>query len=108
MFKRGTYTLAIVLVTFVAVPCCFGQDSVADNFRARCATCHGDDGLGNTSVGKALGVKSFRTPDVLKLSNLALTSVIKDGKEKMPAFKEQLTDGQIRDLLQYIHKLQKK
>lgn len=86
-----------------------GQSSAADLFKAKCAMCHGSDGLGNSATGKALGVRSFKAPDVLKLSNSDLTAIIKNGKDtKMPAFGQQLTDAQIKDLLQYIHTLQKK
>jgi len=71
--------------------------------------CHGDDGLGNTTVGKAMGVPSYKSPDVRKLSDAEITAVIKNGKNnKMPAFGKQLTDAQIKDVVQYIHILVKK
>lgn len=108
MFKLAIHTSAIVLLVLLASLPSFGQSSGAATFKAKCAMCHGDDGLGNTSVGKALGVRSYKAPDVLKLSNTALAAIIKNGKNKMPAFHAQLTDAQITDVVHYIHTLQKK
>jgi mono/diheme cytochrome c family protein len=53
-------------------------------------------------------VHSYKAPEVLKLSNTALAAIVKNGKNKMPAFHAQLTDAQINDVVQYIHTLQKK
>jgi cytochrome c6 len=69
---------------------------------ARCA-----DGLGNTPAGKAMKARPFNAPDVLKESDTDLTAVIKNGKNKMPAFTGKLTDAQITDVVAYIHTLQK-
>ena len=108
MLKRATQTAAIVLLVFSASLTSFAQAPGADTFKAKCSMCHGDDGLGNTAMGKALGIQSYKAPEVLKMSNAELTTIIKNGKNsKMPAFNGQLTDAQIKDVLQYIHKLQK-
>jgi mono/diheme cytochrome c family protein len=108
MFTRVIRNAAIFLAVILASLTSFAQAPGADTFKSKCAMCHGDDGLGNTPMGKALGIQSYKSPDVLKLSNADLTAIITNGKNnKMPAFKGQLTDGQIKDVLQYIHKLQK-
>ena len=83
------------------------QTGAADTYKSKCIACHGPDGLGNTPVGKAMAVKPYNAPDVLKLSNADLTTIIKNGKNKMPAFNGKLTDAQIKDLVVYIHTLQK-
>ena len=49
----------------------------------------------------------FNSPDVLKESDADLIAVIKNGKNKMPAFAGKLTDAQITDVVAYIHTLQK-
>ena|SRR5579863_9288656 len=108
MLKGAIHTTAIVLLLFLANLPSFAQSSGPATFKAKCEMCHGDDGLGNTSVGKALGVKSYKAPDVLKLSSTALAAIVKNGKDKMPAFGAQLTDAQIKDVVLYIHTLQKK
>src|SRR5579862_2477466 len=107
MLKRAACTTALVLVLFFASRITFAQDSGADTFKAQCQVCHGADGLGNTPVGKAMGARPYNAPDVRKLSDADLTATIKNGKNKMPAFNGKLTDAQIKDLLKYIHTLQK-
>ena len=102
--KRFITTLAML-----AVFSCLGwAEDGATLYKAKCAACHGDDGLANSPVGKALGAKPYNAPDVLKLSNTDLTAIIKNGKNKMPAFDGKLTDPQIKDIVAHIHTLQKK
>jgi mono/diheme cytochrome c family protein len=69
--------------------------------------CHGADGLGNTPAGKAMKARPFNSPDVLKESDTDLMAVIKNGKNKMPAFTGKLTDAQISGVVAYIRTLQK-
>ena len=107
MLKRTTHAAVLVLVVFFSSRTSLAQNSGADNFKAKCLVCHGADGLG-TTTGKALGVTPYNSPDVRKLSDADLSTIIKNGKDKkMPAFGGQLTDAQIKDLLKYIHALQK-
>lgn len=107
--KNAARTAAIFLVALCAIPSIFAQASGADTFKAKCAMCHGDDGLGNTPVGKSMGVVSYKSPDALKLTNAQMTAIVKNGKNnKMPAFNGQLNDAQIKDVLQYVRTLQKK
>jgi mono/diheme cytochrome c family protein len=103
VIRAAAITLALT-VTSGSVP---AQTGAADTYKSKCAACHGPDGLANTPVAKPLGVKPYNDPDVLKLSNADLTAIIKNGKNKMPAFNGKLTDAQIKDLLAYIHTLQK-
>jgi mono/diheme cytochrome c family protein len=49
----------------------------------------------------------FNSPDVLKQSDADLLTVIKNGKNKMPAFAGKLTPAQMTDTLAFIHTLQK-
>ena len=109
MLKRSSRTAAIILSTFLGSAIGFAQASGADTFKAKCAMCHGSDGLATISMAKALGVPSYKAPEVVKLSDAQITAVIKDGKDnKMPPFKTQLTDAQIKEVVLYIHTLQKK
>ena len=108
MQNRSIRAAVILLAALAATQFSFAQGSGADTFKAKCTMCHGEDGLGNTSVGKAMGVVSYKEPDVKKLTNAEMTTIIKNGKNKMPAFNGQLTDAQIKDVLVYIRTLQKK
>lgn len=82
--------------------------SVGETYVAKCQMCHAADGSGDTPAGKAMKTRPFKSPDVLKESDTDLIAVIKKGKEKMPAFAGKLTDAQIKDLVAYVHTLQKK
>jgi len=83
------------------------QDATAaDTFKNRCELCHGADGLSQTPAGQAFQAASLKDPAVTSMSDAQLHAVIKDGKNKMPAFKSQLTDAQIDAVIAYVHKLQ--
>lgn len=70
-----------------------------------CATCHGADGSGNTPVGKSLKARDLRSDEVQKQSDDALTTVIADGRGKMPGYKSSLSAEQIRQLVAHIRSL---
>lgn len=74
-------------------------------FKTKCAACHGTDGSGNTAMGKQLGVRSLRSPEVQKQSDAQLFGIISAGKKKMPAFSKSLTDDQRHHLVAYIRSL---
>jgi mono/diheme cytochrome c family protein len=76
-------------------------------FKAKCAACHGPDGAGQTAVGKSMKIKDLRSDEVQKESDAALTDVIMNGKNKMPAQKT-LKPEQVKDLVGYIRDLGKK
>ena len=108
MKQRSIRIAAIVLSVFFASAVSFGQGTAAADFKAKCALCHGDDGLSNTPMAKALGAPSYKSPEVRKMTDAEMTTVIKNGKNnKMPAFGTQLSDTQIKDLLKFVHTLQK-
>jgi mono/diheme cytochrome c family protein len=108
MLKRATYAAVFVLLLLFSSRAALAQNPGADTFKAKCEMCHGADGLANIPMGKALGVISYKAPEVQKMSDADLTTIIKNGKNgKMPAFAAQLTDAQIKDVLKYIHTLQK-
>jgi len=79
----------------------------ADTYKAKCQMCHGATGLGDTPAGKKMNARPFNSPDVLKESDAEFITVIKKGKNKMPAFAGKLTDAQIDDVLAFIHTLPK-
>jgi mono/diheme cytochrome c family protein len=93
------------LAAFISAPV-FAQGG-AETYKAKCLMCHGADGLGNTPVGKSLKIVSFKDPSVVKSSNAALETIIKNGKNKMPAFAGKLSDAQIGEVVGYIRTLQK-
>ena len=51
----------------------------------------------------------MHSAEVQKLSDAELTGIIKDGKgAQMPAFKDKLTDDQIKQLVSYIREFNKR
>lgn len=108
MLKHTTYAGVIALVAFSVSLTSFAQTSGADTYKAKCQMCHAADGSGNTPAGKAMKAHPFDSPDVLKQSDADLIAIIKNGKNKMPAFAGKLTDAQITGLVEHIHSLQKK
>ncbi len=76
----------------------------ADNYKAKCAMCHGADGLASGPAGKAMKVPPFNTS---KMSESDMTAETKAGKGKMPAFTGKLTDPQIKEVVAFVHTLQK-
>lgn len=83
------------------------QDDGAAIYKAKCSRCHGADGMGHTFDGKMTRAPQFSDPEVMKVSDADLITVVKDGKKKMPSFQKKLTDDQIASVIAYIHTLQK-
>lgn len=86
----------------------FAQNTGADTYKSKCQMCHAADGSGNTPAGKSTKVRPFNSDEVMKMSDDDLIKVTTNGHGKMPAYKGKLTDDQIKDVVAYIHTLQKK
>jgi cytochrome c551 len=84
------------------------QQPVASVYKANCAMCHGATGDANTPAGKNFKVPSFSSDAVLKESDADMLTIAKNGKGKMPAWHDKLSDEQLKDLIGYIRTLQKK
>lgn len=107
MLKNLACYGAASLLLLMGTATCLAQ-STAETYVAKCQMCHGPDGSADTPAGKAMKTRPLKSPDVLKESDTDLIAVIKNGKNKMPAFAGKLTDAQITDLVAYVHTLQKK
>jgi len=94
------------LAASIATPA-FAQNSGADIFKAKCAMCHGADGLGGTPAGKAMKAVPFNDPAVVKAPDAELIAAVKNGKNKMPPNVAKLTDEQIKSVVAYIRTLPK-
>ena len=103
--RTGIAMVAIMAATTMTTA--FAQAG-ADTYKSKCQMCHGADGVGAPAMVKAMGVKSFLSPELVKASNEDLIEATKKGKGKMPAYAGKLTDAQIKDAVSYIRTLQKK
>jgi mono/diheme cytochrome c family protein len=84
------------------------DDATVKLYQSKCSACHGADGSGNTTVGKALKLKDIRDPEVQKESDADLTTLIAKGKDKMPGNEKTLKPDQIKALVGYVRELSKK
>jgi|SRR5579859_1132686 len=100
--------VGIAAILAGAVVSAGAQQPAASVYKANCAPCHGPAGDANTPAGKAFKVPSFSSDVVLKEPDASLLAVEKNGKGKMPAWHDKLSDDQLKDLVAYIHTLQKK
>jgi cytochrome c6 len=106
--KVMTGALALLILLGVSVFPSRGDEPGEPLYKAKCAACHGADGKGETSVGKANKLHNLGSPDVQKQSDTDLTELITNGKNKMPAYGKSLKPGQIKDLVAYIRGFAKK
>ena len=104
--KKATIAVMTLAASFLAASA-FAQQAGEATYKAKCAMCHGADGIGNTPVGKSMKVRSFKSPEDVKATDAELFKQTKDGVGKMPAYAGKLTDAQIQDLVAYIRSLQK-
>jgi cytochrome c6 len=105
--KKQIRTAALMLLAISFAGTAFAQTSAADLYKAKCAMCHGADGLATTPTAKSFKVLSFKDPTMLSASDAQFITSTKDGKGKMPAYKDKLTDAQIKDVIAFIRTLQK-
>jgi mono/diheme cytochrome c family protein len=85
-----------------------GNDPGDSTFKSSCAMCHGQDGSGNTAVGKSMKIPDLHSAEVQKLSDEELAEVIGNGKNNMPPFKGSLNPDQIHDLVIHLRQLSEK
>jgi mono/diheme cytochrome c family protein len=97
---------AIILSTLVG-----NAAPVAENWENHCTKCHGDDGKGQTKAGKKLQLKDYTDAKAqAEMKDEDMTKAISDGifdkagKEKMKAYKDELSAAEIADLVAYVRK----
>jgi cytochrome c6 len=97
----------IIAAALVAAP-------VAENWENHCAKCHGADGKGQTKAGRKLQVKDYTDAKVqaeMKDEEMIKATVDgindKAGKERMKAYKDELTPKEIEELVAYVRKFKK-
>ncbi len=91
-----------------SAPTANGSSSGTELFQHRCSGCHGIDGEAHTHAGTSFHALDFHDPAVMKMTDADLAAIIHDGKNRMPAFGNRLSQSDIESLVAYIHTLQKK
>lgn len=85
-------------------------------WKAKCASCHGEDGKGTTDQGKKMGVRDMTTAEFAKeTTDAKMTDAIangvkqtKDGKvQQMEAYKDKLKPEEIAAQVAYVKTFRK-
>lgn len=105
---KGMIRLTTVVFMGGMILSAAAQQPVAAVYKANCAPCHGIAGDANTPAGKNFKVPSFSSEIVLKQSDANLLAVATNGKGKMPAWHDKLSNDQLKELIGFIHTLQKR
>ena len=108
---KWAFVLAVAILT--ATVATARADNAKVNWRMYCAMCHGKKGQGNTPAGRMLGAPNYRDAKVQAsfTDEDAFKSIKegiqKDGRMKMKSFGSELTDQDIRELVQYLRSFKK-
>lgn len=105
----------VVLISFALLAACTSNQSkrsefnIAESksyeaslFRQNCAVCHGQEANGKEIDGKL--IPSLRYGDAVTKSEEEIYRQIKEGKLPMPAFKNQLSEAEIRKMVQFVRR----
>jgi mono/diheme cytochrome c family protein len=107
MKKRYALVLALSLAATSA-----GAEDAAELWKAKCKSCHGDDGKAQTKMGQKESIVDLTQAAWQKAQKDAdIREMIAEGSprnKKMRAFKDKLTPQQIDALVGYIRALKAK
>ena len=100
--KRKIFVFSTIIIASAGIS--LAADAAA-NWNQLCASCHGKDGSGTTTMGKKLGVKDYSKSQ--GFSDAEAANVIKNGKGKMKGYKAKLSDADVKALVAYVRSLKK-
>jgi len=92
--------VAVLILMLIATPL-LAADAAA-LYKTKCFACHGEKGVGDTVMGKKLGVRNLGSAAVQAQNDAALTAIITNGKQKMPAYSGKIPDTDIKGLVAHI------
>ena len=96
---------SLLLVVIIALPLSADGPAI---FKSKCAACHGQDGKGETAMGKKLGIRSLASKEVQKQTDAELLSITKKGKNKMPGYDGKIPEGDLQAVIAHIRTLAQK
>jgi len=102
--KKLLSGIAVLTVLCLAAAGLRAQDVASGEkvYKAKCASCHGPDGKGETAAGKATKARDLCSADVKKETDAAWTEIIVKGKNKMPSYDKKITDAEVKDTIAYM------
>jgi cytochrome c6 len=105
---KSTFKLLLASAT-LCIGATLAFSSPADIWMDMCARCHGETGKGDTRIGKRLNAKDYSDPAVqAAMSDEEIIRVTTEGafdangRELMPAYKDELSSEEIESLVAYI------
>lgn len=110
--KCAIITMSLMLATLMALP---GAPRIVDAseadgpalYKAKCVTCHGVDGKGETGVGKAMKLRDLGSAEVQAQSDAELTQITGNGKGKMPGYHKSIGADGVQALVAYIRTMKR-
>jgi mono/diheme cytochrome c family protein len=116
--KTSLLLLTLLLCAWQALPASREKTAVEDGesaqtpalFRERCARCHGEDGRGQTVIGRMVNAPNFTDESWWneEKDERRFARSITEGRGEMPAFGKKLTRPEIRALAAYVKTFRKK
>jgi mono/diheme cytochrome c family protein len=100
---RAQALLAAAVLSIGAL--CFAQSSGESTYKAKCQMCHGVNGAADSTIAKNLKIKPASDADMKKLTAAQMIDSVKNGKNRMPSFKDKLSDAQIKEVVAYFRSL---
>lgn len=96
----------LIAALMIAAPAAYGDG--AATYAAKCASCHGADGKGQTTMGKKQKAKDYTTAEGQKWTDEEGVKAILEGKEKMKGYKDKgITEADAKDLVKFIRAFKK-
>lgn len=98
--------VALTSALMIAAPAAYGD--AAETYAKQCASCHGKDGKGQTTMGKKSKAKDYTTAEGQKWSDADGVKAILEGKEKMKGYKDKgIDEAAAKALVTYIRTFKK-
>lgn len=97
----------VVLTVVISLACAaaFAQSSGSGIYIPKCAGCHGTNGIVVSAPAKSMGALDASDPYIVSLSVDQMFASVKNGKDRMPPFKNRLTDAEIMAAVAYFRAL---
>jgi mono/diheme cytochrome c family protein len=103
---QGCATVTAIAVMLILPLSARAQSAPETIYKSKCAACHGPDGSAS-AAGKKLGAHDFQTAEVQKMSDTDFSTIITNGKDKMPAYGKSAKAEDIKGLVAYVRTLSK-
>src|SRR5438046_256445 len=107
--SRWLFAIPVLVVGIGALMIAAPQDKDAKQvYLDKCSVCHGEDGKGQTAKGKKLKVKDVRSPEIQKMTDAEMLTIVLKGKgQDMDGFEKDLGADMCKKITAYMRGLAK-